>query len=94
MARLGGTLLLFGITSATQASLPFYQLYYKELNIVNTRAAKGEDYPPSIDLVARGVLKLKPLVTHVIPLLDLEKAIGMLESDEDQRMKIILENAK
>jgi len=92
MARLGGTLLLFGITSATQASLPFYQLYYKELNIVNTRAAKGEDYPPTIDLAARGVLKLKPLVTHVIPLVELEKAIGMLESDEDQRMKIILEN--
>jgi len=41
MALLGATLLLFGITSATQASLPFYQLYYKELNIVNTRAAKG-----------------------------------------------------
>jgi 2-desacetyl-2-hydroxyethyl bacteriochlorophyllide A dehydrogenase len=94
MARLGGTLLLFGITSATQATLPFYQLYYKELNIVNTRAAKGVDYPPTIDLVARGALKLKPLVTHVIPLLDLEKAIGMLESDEDQRMKIILENTR
>jgi L-iditol 2-dehydrogenase len=92
MARLGGTLLLFGIMSATQASLPFYQLYYKELNIVNTRAAKSEDYPASIDLVARGVLKLKPLVTHVVPLRDLEKAIGMLESDEDQRMKIILKN--
>lgn len=92
MARLGGTLLLFGIISATQASLPFYQLYYKELNIVNTRAAKGEDYPASIDLVARGILKLKPLVTHVVPLRDLEKAIGMLESDEDQRMKIILKN--
>lgn len=94
MVRLGGTLLLFGIMSATQAALPFYQLYYKELNVVNTRAAKGEDYPPSIDLVARGALKLKPLVTHVIPLLDLEKAIGMLESDEDQRMKIILENTR
>jgi len=93
MARLGGTLLLFGITSAKQAALPFYQLYYKELNLVNTRAAKGEDYPPTIDLVARGVLKLKPLVTHVVPLLDLEKAIGMLESDEDNRMKIIMENA-
>jgi 2-desacetyl-2-hydroxyethyl bacteriochlorophyllide A dehydrogenase len=94
MVRLGGTVMLFGITSATQASLPFYQLYYKELNIVNTRAAKGEDFPPTIDLVARGVLKLKPLVTHVVPLLDLEKAMGMLESDEDQRMKIIMENPR
>jgi threonine dehydrogenase-like Zn-dependent dehydrogenase len=61
---------------------------------VNTRAAKSEDYPPTIGLVARGALKLKPLVTHVVPLLDLEKAIGMLESDEDQRMKIILENSR
>lgn len=94
MARLGGTLLLFGITSAKQAELPFYQLYYKELNIVNTRAAKSEDYPATIDLAARGALKLKPLVTHVVPLLDLEKAIAMLESDEDQRMKIILENPR
>jgi len=42
--------------------------------------------------VARGVVKLKPLVTHVVSLSDLESAIGMLESDEDQRMKIILEN--
>ena len=94
MARLGGALLLFGITSGSQtANLPFYQLYYKELRIVNTRAAKGEDFPATIDLVARGALKLKPLVTHVVPLRDLEKAIGMVESDEDRRMKIILENA-
>jgi threonine dehydrogenase-like Zn-dependent dehydrogenase len=59
---------------------------------VNTRAAKGEDFPASIDLVARGVLKLKPLVTHVIPLPELESAIGMLVKDEDRRMKIIMEN--
>ena len=94
MARLGGTLLLFGTTSATQAVLPFYQLYFKELKIVNTRAAKSEDFPASIDLAARGVLKLKPLVTHVLSLSDLESAIGMLESDEDRRMKIILENPR
>jgi 2-desacetyl-2-hydroxyethyl bacteriochlorophyllide A dehydrogenase len=94
MVRLGGTIMLFGITSATQMTLPFYQLYYKELNIVNTRAAKGEDFPPTIDLVARGVLKLKPLVTHIVPLLDLEKAMHMLVSDEDQRMKIIMENPR
>ncbi|HET6143406.1 MAG TPA: alcohol dehydrogenase catalytic domain-containing protein [Candidatus Acidoferrales bacterium] len=94
MVRLGGTILLFGISSATQMTLPFYQLYYKELNIVNTRAAKGEDFPPTIDLVARGVLNLKPLVTHIVPLLDLEKAMHMLVSDEDQRMKIIMENPR
>jgi len=93
MARAGGTIILFGVSAATQANLSFYQLYFKELKIVNTRAAKGEDFPASIDLAARGVLKLKPLVTHVIPLPELESAIGMLVKDEDRRMKIIIENS-
>jgi len=92
MARLGGTLILFGVTTASEGKLPFYQLYFKELKIVNPRAATGEDFPPSIDLVARGVLKLDPLITHVLSFTELRKALGMLESDEDQRMKIILEN--
>src|ERR1700674_5455681 len=34
MARLGATLLLFGITTATEGALPFYQFYFKELVIV------------------------------------------------------------
>jgi 2-desacetyl-2-hydroxyethyl bacteriochlorophyllide A dehydrogenase len=92
MARLGGTLILFGVTTATEGKLPFYQLYFKELKIVNPRAATGQDFPPSIDLVARGILKLDPLVTHVLALTEIQTALGMLESDEDQRMKIILEH--
>jgi len=91
MVRLGGTLLLYGIITTTEGALPFYQLYYKELALINSRAAKGEDFPPSIDLVARGAVRLKPLISHVVPLPELGRAIGMLESDADQRMKIVLE---
>ena len=92
MARLGATLLLFGISTATEGALPFYQLYFKELTIVNSRAAKSEDFPASIDLVASGAVKLDPLVTQVVELAELGRAIRMLESDTDRRMKIILEN--
>ena len=92
IARPGGTLLLFGTTAATQGALPFYQLYFKELKIVNARAAKSEDYPATIDLAARGALNLDPLVTHMLPLSELGSAMHMLESDADRRMKIILEN--
>ena len=44
IGRLGATLLLFGITTATEGALPFYQFYFKELAIVNSRAAKNEDH--------------------------------------------------
>jgi L-iditol 2-dehydrogenase len=92
MVRRGGSIILFGVSTATEGRLPFYQLYYKELTLHNSRAAKGEDFPTSIDLVAKGMVKLDPLVTHLLPLDELGKAIQMLDADEDQRMKIILEH--
>ncbi len=90
MARIGGRLLLFGIITAKEGALPFYDLYYKELEVINARVAKDEDFPASIDLVERGVVKLEPLVTHVMSLGELKPALAMLKDDADQRMKIIL----
>jgi 2-desacetyl-2-hydroxyethyl bacteriochlorophyllide A dehydrogenase len=92
MCRLGATLSLFGVLTATENTLPLYQLYYKELKIFNSRAATAEDFPVAIDLVARGVVKLDPLVTHRVSIAELSSAIHMLETDADHRMKIILEH--
>jgi L-iditol 2-dehydrogenase len=92
MVRPGGTIVLFGIYTAGEGALPFYQLYYKEPTIVSARAATREDFPESIDLVARGAVKLSPLVTQILPLSQLRDALGMLEGDVDGRMKIILEH--
>ena len=93
MARPGGRILLFGITTAPEVRWPFYQLYFKELTLYSSRAAKSEDYPASIDLVARGVVQLKPLVSDVMPLGELKAAIGMLVSDSAQRLKIIMDHS-
>jgi 2-desacetyl-2-hydroxyethyl bacteriochlorophyllide A dehydrogenase len=92
MARSGGRLLLFGIITAKEGALPFYDLYFKELALINARVAKGEDYPASIALVQRGTVRLEPLVSDVMPLGELKAAIGMLGSDSTQRMKIILDH--
>jgi threonine dehydrogenase-like Zn-dependent dehydrogenase len=90
--RSGGTIVLFGIYTASEGSLPFYQLYYKEPTVISARAAMSEDFPESIDLVASGRIRLSPLVTQVLPVSELAHALGMLERDTDGRMKIILEN--
>ena len=92
MVRPGGTIVLFGIYTASEAALPFYQLYYKEPIVISARAAMPDDFPESIALVAGGRVRLSALVTHVLPVSDLRQALGMLESDADGRMKIVLEN--
>jgi L-iditol 2-dehydrogenase len=90
--RVGGRVLLFGITTANQGPLPFYDFYFKELAIFNSRAAKGEDFPTVIDLVSRGVLQLKPLVTHVFSFQELNSAIDLLDLPIEDRLKVIVEH--
>lgn len=91
MVRAGGRILPFGIYTAKEAELPLYQLYFKEIEIVNARAANPEDYPSSIDLVARGVVQLKPLITHTIPLAEMHTALEMLDTNDPSCIKIILD---
>jgi 2-desacetyl-2-hydroxyethyl bacteriochlorophyllide A dehydrogenase len=92
MVRFGGRILLFGITNATEGALPFYDLYFKELTLMNNRAATAQDFPVTIDLVDRGDLRLEPLVTHRMALDKLGTALGMLEDGADGRLKIILDH--
>src|SRR5499427_7718452 len=92
MARSGGRVLLFGIITAKEGALPFYDLYFKELSLVGARVARSEDYPAAIALVEKGDVRLAPLISNVMPLDDLDAAVGMLGSDNGGRMKIILEH--
>jgi (R,R)-butanediol dehydrogenase/meso-butanediol dehydrogenase/diacetyl reductase len=92
MARPGGRLLLFGIITAKEGALPFYDLYFKELALISARVAKGEDYPAALALVERGQVRLDPLISDVMPLEQLKQAIGLLGSDSAQRMKVILDH--
>jgi 2-desacetyl-2-hydroxyethyl bacteriochlorophyllide A dehydrogenase len=92
MARFGGRIQMFGITSATNGELPFYDLYFKELTLINNRAATAQDFPVMIDLVNRGVVRLEPLVTHRMALDELGAALGMVEDGGERRLKIILDH--
>ncbi len=92
MARFGGRIIMFGITNATSGALPFYDLYFKELTLINNRAATSQDFPVMIDLVNRGAVRLEPLVTHRMALDELGTALGMVEDGAERRLKIILDH--
>jgi len=92
LARIGGRILPFGIYTEGEGALPFYQFYFKELAIINTRAAKAEDYTGSIDLVQRGIVDLKPLISHGFPLDEIGQALDLLDGSESGRMKIIFDH--
>ena len=91
IARHGACIVPFGIYGSGAAELPFYDFYFKELKLINARAALGQDFPKSIDLVQSGAVDLAALITHTLPVTELNSAIKMLIEPSDQRLKIILE---
>ena len=90
MARLGGRVMPFGILTVSEGALPFYDFYFKEIQLVNARAAKPEDFPSSIELVDDGTVQLAPLITDVIPLPEMSRALEKLQAGEG--IKIILDH--
>jgi len=75
LAGLGATVLSFGSVTERTGEFPYYDLYYKELQIRSTRAARPRDYTRAISLVEDGVVRLAPLVTSVYPLQDVATAL-------------------
>ena len=89
--RIGGRIIPFGIYAEFKGELPFYEFYFKELSIINARAALPEDFPKSVGLVESGQVNLEPFITHINPFENISEAIQLLMEHNDERLKVILE---
>jgi threonine dehydrogenase-like Zn-dependent dehydrogenase len=90
LAAAGGTVLSFGTITETSGELPFYDVYFKELDLRASRAALPRDYARAIRLVADGVVTLTPLVTAAFPLADVAGALDECAAGGSQ-LKIMIE---
>jgi threonine dehydrogenase-like Zn-dependent dehydrogenase len=66
LARIGGTVLGFGIGTGHADQVRLYDLYFKELAWISSRATKAEDFAAGIDYARRGVVRLDPLVSRTV----------------------------
>lgn len=85
MVRPGGKVLLFGIGGDEVDSFNAYDMYYKEITLIGSRAMTRRDFELGIELVVANKLDLSPYVTHRFSLDDTKKALdlvdGKLEKD-------------
>lgn len=88
LVGIGGEVLVFGTLTGGTEGLPYYQLYYKELNIYNPRAALPADYALGIDLAANGLLTLEPIVTHQVGLEEAAKAFELVH--DPSSLKVLM----
>lgn len=87
----GGKVLMFGIGHQPLTGWDPYAIYFKEINIVGTRAASRIDWQPSIDLVENGSINLKPLITHQLPLQEAQKAFTLMDEGDEGLIRVAVE---
>lgn len=86
--RKGGTVTLIG-NITPQVTLPLQVVVSRQLRLQGTAASSGE-YPQAIDLISRGVIQVRPLITAVAPLEDGPRWFERLCAHEPNLMKIVL----
>jgi threonine dehydrogenase-like Zn-dependent dehydrogenase len=89
LAGPGGTVLQYGIVPDGEDRMPYYDLYYKELAIVSSRAAVPGDYATAIDLVGSGQIRVASLVSATYGLEDGAAAFDAMRTRADL-IKVVL----
>lgn len=88
LTGIGGEILSYGTVVTAGKGLPYYDLYFKELTIHNTRAALIGDYAVGIALAAAGSVILEPIVTHELDLSEAARAFEV--ADASSSMKVLM----
>jgi len=87
--RKGGTLTLVG-NLAPQVDLPLQSVVTREITVLGSCASSGE-YPACINLLARGAIRVEPLITARTALDETPAMFERLYSGESGLMKVIVE---
>lgn len=86
--RKGATVTLIG-NITPQVTIPLQVVVSRQLRLQGTAASAGE-YPQAIDLISRGTIQVKPLITAVAPLEEGPRWFDRLYAHEPNLMKIVL----
>jgi len=92
MLRPGGRFSPYAVSHACCTGFSTFPLYYKEINIIGSRALLAEDMAPSIELVASGKVDVDGFVTATYPLARTAEAFKEYESNPGKILRIVIDS--
>lgn len=90
MAKCGGVVAMVGNLPVSSTEIPVMEILEKELDVRGVFRYAGV-YPPALELVARGLVDVKSLITHRFPLDRLDEALRFSDEHQDQTIKVVVE---
>jgi 2-desacetyl-2-hydroxyethyl bacteriochlorophyllide A dehydrogenase len=93
MLRPGGRISPYAVSHACCTGFSTFPLYYKEINIIGSRALLADDMAPSIELVATGKVDVGGFVTATYPLGRTAEAFEEYERNPGKILRIVIDSA-
>ena len=91
----GGTILFFAPTEpGMDIPFPLFELWNNGITTVSTYAAAPRDISEAIELLRSGTVRVDDMITHRLPLEDIQKGFDMVADARDSVKVIIESNGK
>jgi len=95
LAKPGGTIIVAGVYDPSYiGEMPLRKLFYKEVKLIGSNSYsmyKGErEFNIALRLISEGLVDVKKLITHRLPLREFKKGISLMQSKgENKVIKIV-----
>lgn len=92
--RPGGTILWFAMTPpGVEVSVPFFDIWNKQIKMFSTYAGAGKDITEAIDLLSSKKIDVNDMITHKLPMDKTPEGFRIV-SEAKKSMKVIIEPQK
>ena len=89
MVKKGGNVVIIGMLEATM-QLPMLDITVKEIKLQGSYGYTSDDFQQALNLITKGKVNVKPLITHVLPLHDIKSGFEILSKGAENVVKVIL----
>jgi len=88
MVRIRGTIVTIGTFNEPISFNPFFKMTRREIKLVSIMGRNWQTWRRMNQLIDAGKINLKPLITHILPIEEYERAFELAKSHET--MKVLL----
>jgi len=90
MLRPDGILVLVGLPHLPGLGVPYQPIFAKELKVIGSRTYFQSDFPVAIRLLATKKVRVKPIISEILPLERFTEGLEHLEREPGQYVKVLV----
>jgi L-iditol 2-dehydrogenase len=92
LSRRGGAVLVFGVPRESVYKLMFYEFFSKEIKLLGAVGPEVQvEFPVAVELVATDKIDVSHIISHRMPIINIQDAFEMIIDKKDDSIKVLLE---